>query len=84
MNPDEVRDVLRALHTCATRQRPGDDKATQRRGRRYGPQGVALWERALAVVEQAPDVPFSSAWELLVDQARGYLEVPEPDEGGEA
>ena len=76
MNPDEICDVLRAVHECATRQRAP--------GRTYGPQGVALWQSVLAVVEHAPDEPLLSAWEVLVDRARGYLAIAEPDEGGEA
>jgi hypothetical protein len=75
IDPDEVRDVLRAVHTCATRRRVA--------GRKYGPQGAVLWQSVLGVVEQAPDEPFLNSWELLVDRARKYLAIPEPDEGGE-
>jgi hypothetical protein len=75
MNPDEMCDVLRAVHSCATRRRAP--------GRSYGPQGVALWQSVLEVVEHGPDEPFLNAWDLLVDRARGYLAIPEADEGGE-
>jgi hypothetical protein len=75
MDADEMRDVLRAIHACATRRRAP--------GRTYGPQGMALWQSVLAVVEQPQDEPFLSAWEPLIDRARAYLAIAEPDEGGE-
>src|SRR5438445_612 len=54
VTPDEIREVLRALHAAAT-HRDDDDVPCEERGLAWGPpawhEGVALWARVLAITE---------------------------------
>ena len=81
VTPDEIREVLRALHAAAT-HRDDDGVPCEERGLAWGPpawhEGVALWARVLAITETKLDEPpFVSAWELLLAQARRYVDMVE-------
>jgi hypothetical protein len=71
--------VLGALHLAAVHTTRPPDEEPEQRGNAHGSpswhEGVALWERVLAVVDPKDrSLSFEVAWSALVDAAGKYLD----------